>query len=125
MAVAATVGGANIREPVLVAVLVDVHAVSDGRTVFLRIRQDADHGAAGDVDYVVNRTASIRKSRQVARQEAESLLVGNRCRRNSSVEAEQIRDWTCIVRSAPRTDRSRVHNQWEQVGTRRGRNRNV
>src|SRR6516225_5315716 len=125
MPVAPAVGGAHIGERWFVPVLVDVDAVADRSSILVRIRENARHRTGSDVDHIIDGTAAVRESGNVAGEESEALLVRHWSRGNSSVQSKEVCDRTCIIRSAPGADRSRVHDQGKQVGSRRRRYGNV
>ena len=125
VAVASAVGGANVRERHLKTVTLGVDAVADRRTIFHGIRKDADDCPRRNVHYVVHRSTPLRKSSQIAGQEAESLLAAHRSRGNTGIQSKQVSDGTGIARRASRTDRRHVLHQREQISTWRRRNGNV
>ena len=82
-------------------------------------------GPGSDVENIVDRPASIRKTSHIAGNEAEPLLVGNRGRRNAGVQTKEVGHGSRVDRSAPRAYRSHVLHERKQVDTRLRRNRNA
>src|ERR1700751_2423121 len=125
MAIAAAMGRKHVWERCSIAEFVGVNAITNARPELHRIDEDADNGARGDVNNVVDRPASLRKAGKITGQEAKTLLAAHRSRRDTSVQAQQVSDWAPVVRAASWTNRCHVLNQRKEVGTRRRRNRNT
>ena len=74
-ALASAVSGCHEREGVVVAVIVELHAITDARVVFVGIGEDSLHRASCNVDNVIHRSTAIGEPGVVANQEAEALLL--------------------------------------------------
>src|SRR6516164_2869564 len=125
VAIAPAVCRKHIGECRCESTVIRVNTIADRRSELHRIGQDANHCARGDVDYVIDRTPALRKARQVASKEAQSLLAGCWSWRNAGVEPEQICNRSHILWPTTWTDRSHVLHEREQVRPRCRRNRDV
>src|ERR1700751_3579547 len=117
MAIAAAMGRKHVWERCSIAEFVGVNAITNARPELHRIDEDADNGARGDVNNVVDRPASLRKAGKITGQEAKTLLAAHRSRRDTSVQAQQVSDWAPVVRGACWTNRFHVLHQRNAVGT--------
>src|SRR5215469_5093427 len=125
VAVASTVGGLHIGKCCLKPVTLGVDPVPHRGAILLRIREDPDDSARSDVHHVVDRSAPLRESGQIASQEAETLLASYGSRRNTGVQPQQVSNRACIARAAPRANWSHILDKREQVSTRRRGDGNI
>lgn len=121
MAVTSAVRWFYPRERSAVAHFVELHAIADACAVFLRVDQDAAHCTRGNINDVIDRPTAVGESSVVSDEEAETLLAADCSWRNSSVQAQQVRDRTGVALSTTWTNRRLVLDQQEQVVTRRRR----
>ena len=77
-----------------------------------------------DVKHIVDRSASVGIASLIAGDEAKPQLAADRSWWNARVQPQQIGDRSRILGPAPRTDRSLVLHENQQVSARIGCNRN-
>ena len=85
MAVATAMGRKDVWERCSIADFVGVNTIANTRTELHRIDEDADDGAGGDVNDVVDGPPSLRESGQITGQEAKTFLAAHWSRRDTSV----------------------------------------
>src|SRR5437868_13961857 len=97
MAVASAVGGDQVGEGIVDAFRINVDAITDRRAEFFRVTQNSGHRAGRDTDHIVDRTAAVGESAEVAGQNGQTLLLSDRRRRNTGVEPHQVSNRTAII----------------------------
>jgi hypothetical protein len=119
MTVSTTMSGRYVGKVSSVTILVHVHTVANSRAEFHRICKNAGHGAGGYVDDVIDWAPSLRESREVSSQKAETLLASDGHRWNTGVQAQQIGNWSGVLGTATGTDWSHVLDKGQEISTRR------
>ena len=114
--VASAVCGKHIRKGGAVSFRIQLNAVANRCAETRGIKKNAGHGSCRNVDDIIDKAPSVGITGDIASQKAQTLLLGNGSGSDPRVQAQQIGNWTSILRSAARTNRRHVLHERQQVG---------
>src|SRR6185369_9535272 len=118
VAVTSAVSWLHVREGGSVAVLVDVHSVSDFGSESIPVFQNPGHSTRCDIHNVIVQSTSVRESAEVSGKYSQPLLLSHWCLRNPGIQPHKVRNRPCVFWSAAWTDRGLVLHQRQQIGSR-------
>jgi hypothetical protein len=110
MTISATMCEPYIGKLCTIARLIEIDPITDACSEFDWVSQDAGDRPRCNIDCIIIESAPVGKAGIISHKKSESLPAIERCRGNSGIQAQQVRDWSGVVRSASWANRRHVLN---------------